>query len=575
MRILNTNPVVVVLVTIAIAIVLGVGGFLLYFFVFSRNRYRRQLKELERKYTYLDALLIGQDSQYIHRLEIISRTNLLYVEKYNEFSHRFKEIYDGDDKFAESMIRQVKALMANNQFKNIKVVLGEARKAVSVFEDKVNQLDQSLYTVIKPEEESRHTILKLKENYRRVKQIFYANSNDLELVTNSFTKVFDKLDQSFAQFETHIEGAEYEEANALIPVITKVVNSLDRILSILPNLCILSQSIIPDKIKQLTAEYLEVEKRGIPLFNLSFKHRVDVWNITLQSIRKKLVNLETAGVMDTLDTIQNEIEEVRGQLNSELTDKDEFSKESDILYAKVIELEKVFLKICSILPQIRSFYLLSDEQEKRIEELKNNMNKLGGSKRALDNFVHSATKQPYSILKKKLDDLNYDYDVAKDGVNNFKSYLDSLKNSSEEAYTMVFVYYYRCKQIESLLREMNIENFTEQYKDKVENCYSLLNDLDITLKVRPINVASINEMVEQLKSTANSLFDEVENKYREQQLAESAVIYCNRDRNHQADVHQQLSVLEKCFFQGEFVKVYHEATDIYKRTHVEDNLNGR
>lgn len=576
MRLLSSaQTVALVLVIIAIAIVVGVGGFLLYYFVISRNRFRRQLKELERKYTYLDALLMGQDSQYIHRLEIISRTNLLYVEKYNEFSRRFKEVYDGDDKFAESMIRQVKALMANNQFKNIKVVLTDTRKSVLVFEDKVNQLDQALYNVIRPEEESRHTILKLKENYRRVKQIFYANSNDLELVTNSFTKVFDKLDQSFAQFETHIEGAEYEEANALIPIITKVVNSLDKILSILPNLCILSQSIIPDKITQLTNEYIEVEKRGIPLFNLSFKHRVDVWNITLASIRKKLVNLETHGVMDTLDGIQNEIEEVRAQLQSEISDKDEFTNDSDALYAKVIELEKVFLKICSILPTIRNFYLLDEEHEKRIEELKNNMNKLGGSKRALDNFVHSSTKQPYSILKKKLDDLNFDYETARDGVNNFKSYLDSLKSSSEEAYTMVFVYYYRCKQIESLLREMNIENFSAQYTEQVENCYNLLNDIDRTLKVRPINVGSINEMVEQLKATANTLFDEVENKYREQQLAESAIVYANRDRNHQNDVHQQLSVLEKSFFQGEFVKVYHEANNVYKRTHVEDNLNGR
>lgn len=576
MRILLSGKEIgIVFLIIGIVAVLGAGGYLLYHFVISRNRYRRQVKELERKYTYLDALLIGQDSQYIHRLEIISRTNLLYVEKYNDFSHKFKELYDGDDKFAESTIKQLKALMANNQFKNIKIMIADARKAVSVFEDKVNQLDGALYTVIKPEEESRQQILKLKENYRRVKQIFYANSNDLELVQNSFTKVFDKLDQSFAEFETHIECAEYEEADTLIPIIGKVVNSLDKILSILPNLCILCQRIIPDKINSLSAEYAEVEKKGIPLFNLSFRHKVEVWNLTLVTIRKKLVNLETAGAMDTLDSIQNEIEELRNQLNTEISDKDEFTRESDVLYSHVIELEKVFLKICSILPQIRSVYLVSEEQEKKIEELKEHMNKLGGSKRSLDNFIHSATKQPYSILKKKLDDLNSDYETAKEGVSNFRSYLDSLKSSSEEAYTMVFVYYYRCKQIEALLREMAIDSFSEQYIPQVENCYELLNSIDETLKIKPIDVGSINEMVEQLKSSANSLFDDVENKYREQQLAESAIVYANRDRNHQADVHQQLSVLEKSFFAGDFGNVYHEANNIYKRTHVEDSINGR
>ena len=103
---------------IAGVIVLGAGFFLLYHFVISRNRVKRQIRELEKKYSYLDALLIGQDSQYIHRLEIISRTNLLYVDKHEKFSRRFREIYENDDKFAESMIRQLNALINNKQYKN-------------------------------------------------------------------------------------------------------------------------------------------------------------------------------------------------------------------------------------------------------------------------------------------------------------------------------------------------------------------------------------------------------------------------------------------------------------------------
>ena len=79
--------------------------------------------------------------------------------------------------------------------------------------------------------------------------------------------------------------------------------------------------------------------------------------------------------------------------------------------------------------------------------------------------------------------------------------------------------------------------------------------------------------MEELKKLSNNFFEDVENKYREEQLAESAVVYANRDRNHQTDVHQQLCVLEKQFFSGEFVKVYHEANAIFQRMHVEENGN--
>ena len=561
---------------IAGTLVVGAGLFLLYHFVISRNRIKRQVRELEKKYSYLDALLIGQDSQYIHRLEIISRTNLLYVDKHEKFSRRFKEIYENDDKFAESMIRQLNALINNKQYKNIKSVISDAKKAMSTFEDKVNTLDNDLYVLIKPEEDSRQSILKLKENYRRVKQTFYANSSDLDLVSSSINQVFDKLDQMFIDFETHIESAEYDEAQALLPTIGKVVSALESALSQLPNLCILVNTVIPEKISELKKNYEEVEAQGLPLYNLSFSVRLGEWNNDLQIIRTRLTKLEITNIMEALDALQSEIEEVQYQLNGEQSDKKYFEENNQVIYNKVIELEKVFLKICSLLPDVYKTYVVTDEKKETVEQLKQTMNNLGTVKQSLDNYVHSSLKQPFSSLKNKLDELSEQYEKAREGIDNFKAYVDFLKSSSEEAYTLVFVYYYRLKQVESLLREIALPLFSEQYKARIEDCYDLLNEIDKAVKIQPIAVDEINEKVAALKSSANALFDEVENKFREMQLAESAVVYANRDRNHQDDVHQQLCQLEDSFYHGEFVKVYHDANAIFKRMHVEDagNANG-
>lgn len=565
----------VVFIVLGIIALLSVVGILLYVFVFSRNSYKKQIRELERKFSYFDALLMGQDSQYIRHLEIVSRTNLLYVETYNTYNKKFKEVYENDDKFAESMIKQLNSLVKSNQYKNIKSVINDGKKAIAMFEEAVNTLDSELYEIVKPEEEARQAILKLKENYRRVKQIFYSNSNDLELVGNSFNKVFEKLDSSFVEFENHIESAEYEEANELLPVITKVISALEEALSHLPNLCIMLQTVLPEKIEQLNSEYNNVERKGVPLFNLSYKHRVDSWLSCIEEQKKKLINLQYAGVMEEINRISQEIEETRNQLNSEVDDKVIFEEAADKLYKAAIELEKEFLKVCSLLPEVKRVYIMSDEQLSHIDTLKDDMNKMGTSKRTLDNFIHSGTKQPYSILRKKLDDLQADYNVAEKGLKDFKTYIDSLRTSCEEAYGLVFVYYYHCKQTEGIIRDIGIESFNEKYKEQIDTCYELLNEIDSNLKVQPIDVRFVNEKVEQLKSVANTLFDEVDNKFREQQLAESAIVYANRDRNHQADVHQQLTMLEDSFFKGEFLKVYHDANAIYRRMHVEESTSGK
>ena len=552
------------------AIVLGVLFFLLYHFVISRNRIKHQVRELQKKYSYLDALLIGQDSQYIHRLEIISRTNLLYVDKHEKFSRRFKEIYENDDKFAESMLKQLNALINNKQFKNIKTVIGDTKKAMKVFEDKVNTLDNDLYTLIKPEEDSRQSILKLKENYRRVKQTFYANSSDLDLVSSSINQVFDKLDQMFVEFETHIESAEYDDAQGLLPTISKVVTALESALSQLPNLCILVNTVIPEKIEDLKKDYEVLEAQGLPLYNLAFQTKLGEWNNDLNIIRTRLTKLQIANIMESLDALQSEIEEMRELLNNEQNDKSFFEAHNEEIYQQVVDLEKSFLKICSLLPELYRTYVVTDERKEKVEQLKQTMNSLGTVKQSLDNYVHSSLKQPFSTLKGKLDELNNQYATAKEGMEEFKQYIEFLKTSSEEAYTLVFVYYYRLKQIESLLREIAIPEFSEPYRVRIEDCYDLLNEIDKAIKVQPIAVDEINEKVANLKGNANALFDEIENKFREMQLAESAIVYANRDRNHQDDVHQQLSALEEEFYQGEFVKVYHEANAIFKRMHVED-----
>ena len=154
----------------------------------------------------------------------------------------------------------------------------------------------------------------------------------------------------------------------------------------------------------------------------------------------------------------------------------------------------------------------------------------GTTKQTLDNYIHSSFKQPFSTLKNKLDELSAQFVSAKEGVDQFKQYVDFLKSSSEEAFTLIFIYYYRLKQVESILREIGLPEFSLPYQVRIDDCYDLLNEIDKAIKVQPIAVDDINTRVSTLKVGANVLFDEIENKFREMQLAESAIVYANRDR---------------------------------------------
>lgn len=566
--------IMIIIIAAGGAVLLAVLFIVLYLTVISKKRIKKQIKEVERKYSYLDALLIGQDSQYIHRLEIISHSNLLYVDKHEMFQKRFKEIYDNDDKYAEELIRQLHSLVNNKQYRNIKNVISEARKAVNILEESVNSLNDDLYSLIRLEEDSRQTILKLKEDYRLVKQIYYTNANDLELVSASVLKVFGKLDSIFQQYEDHIEKAEYDEAKNLIPTINRVIDALHKIFDELPNLCSLVMQVVPQKIEELNNQYLLLVKQNLPLYHLSILESVNSFKKEINQIKDGIVDLKIIGLSARCQEIIKEIDVLEVALAKEVEDKKIFLESKDVIYSKVKALNDHFLSIIGILPEIRKIYVVEEAQEERIKALKDNIDKLWATKRSLDGFLNSATKQPYSVLREKLNNLSNDYESANTALKEFKAYLDSLKSSCEEAFSMVSIYYYRTKQVEHTLRLIALPDITSSYDETIQHVYQLLCDIDGVLKSKPIDVSKINVLVEELKGVANKLFDEVEEKYRDSSLAESAIVYANRDRNHQNDVNQQLSVLEQNFFQGEFEKVYEDANSIYRRAHVEDNQRG-
>ena len=555
-----------VAIIIASVIVLVGGGILLYFLVFSRMNFRKQIRHLEKDFSYYDSLLIGQDTQYIHRLEIISRTNLLYMDKYEFFYRRFRNIYDTEDKYADSILKQLAALVKAKQYKNIKSVISEARKAIESLGESVKSLDHDLYEVIKLEEDCRRSIDHLREVYRHVKQTYYSESDDLELVASTFNKMFDKIDSIFSRFDDMLEGAEYDEINQEIESLNSVLTALGHVLIELPSLCLTLKTTIPEKIAELQNKYRDTEKEGVPLYHLSFKAHTEEWKKKVNELTKKIINLQCGGMKAECDIILEEINELSKLLDEELASRDYFHEHYETIYNEVNDVEKRFLRICALLPEIKKVYLISEEDDAKIASLSNSIDSLGSSKRFLDGFVHSGTRQPFSLLKNKLDELEANYVVVNQGVTEFRDYVDSLKNTAEEAYNMISVYYHRIKLTENLLAEIGNENISKNYIEKIAAVYDVLNDIYDQIQSKPINVLEVSNKIENLKNLANAMFEEIESIARNQKIAENALVVLNPDREEQ-DVNQTVAALEISFEKGDFQTVSSQATSIYKNRH--------
>lgn len=563
----SSNITLIVIIAVSALVVLIIFGILLSKFVFQKNKIRRQIRDLDRRFQYLHALLIGQDAQYVKRLEIISRTNLLYVDIHTKYLKLFKEIRDKHDAHAQSTINNLKDLNEEKRFKQLKESIPEAKDVISSFEKRVNDLNNELLKVVKPEEDCRQSSLVYKEKLRHIKSEYAAQQNDLLLLNDSFEAVFKYIDELFEQFEEFVENAQYDDANAILPKIDQILHEVSSALPDLANLCTLVVSIIPDKFISLENAYQEMSADNYPLSHLNVKSSIRSMKNDLDRLTTRIKRFDLKDVHLELDNIVSHIDEFFVRFSEEKEAKEKFLENNEGVYSTVNLIERKFIKLCNTIPEVNKIYVINETNRDKINEIQTEINKVGALKRSLDTFIHSSTKQPYSILVQKMEELSNASQSIISEISDFNDYLLSLKNDADKAFDSINELFLCAKKSESLLKEMNIPELNEKYCPFIDRFYELLNEVNALLHSTPIDVEKVNACVNELNEIKEANFDDgsIGQDYNMMVLAKNALLYANRARLSFADINQILTQAELSFSQGDFENAYILAGDALQR----------
>ena len=562
---------ILILIIISSILVAAAATFVIILII-KRNYLKHTILDLDRRFQYLHALLIGQDAQYVKRLEIISRTNLLYVDTHTKFVKRFKEIRDHLDANAQRRVNDIKDLYYDHKIKLVKQELPKVLKTVEDYEKEVNILNNDLLKVIKPEENCRQSSLSLKEQLRRVRQDYYAKQSDLTLVNDSFVEVFKYVDSLFEDFEAYVEAAQYDEANAVLPKIDEIIKELAKILVTIPDLCTLVTTIVPEKLISLENAYQTMTEDKYPLHHLCVKQSISEIKKEVELLTKRIKHFDLEGVRTKLDDISYQIDEYFKLFEEEKAARVDFEQNNENVYNTVGTIEKSFIKLCNTIPEVSKVFVISEEQHNKINFIQSEINRVGALKRTLDTFIHSATKQPYSLLLKKMNELKSSSESIISEIEDFNQYIVSLKEDSENAYNLVYEFFAKIVEAEKRVEQINIQSVTEKYRVPFDHMYELLNSVYKCLIAQPINVEQVNREVGEIKELGNSLLDDgqVKQDHNMMVLAENAIVYANSDRFHLSDINELVKHAEEYFRAGEFENAYTTVGDALKRVHANE-----
>ncbi len=559
------EPWIIAVIAGGTAVVLAVVLFFLIKFVFIPNKMKREIRDLDRRFQYLHSLLIGQDAQCIKRLEIVSRTNLLYVDIHTRYLKKFKEVRDKHDSHAQQTINHLKDLVDEKRFKQLKEALSDARDTIASYEKEVNSLNNDLLRVIKPEEDCRQASLTLKENLRRVKQDYYAKEGDLQLVKESFDVIFEHIESLFSQFEEYVESAQYEDANEILPQVDSILKQVTAALNELPNLCALVVSIIPERISSLENAYEIMIRDQYPLNHLLNNQTFKEMRSEVAALTTKIKQFNLAGVSTELDNMLSRIEEYFRLFEDEKAARTKFEGENDEIYRVETVIERRFIKLCNNVPEVAKVYVINEEHRQNIEQIRESINRVGNLKRVLDTYIHTVPRRPFTTLVEKMDELKEASNEVIQEMDDFSNYLVSLKNDSQNAYQLITVHYFKLKEAEETIRLINNPNIEAKYAEQISRSYELINLINGLLYTAPINVDQVNEYAKELCDIGQAILDKdgaIAQDHNMMILAENAIIYANRSRADFSNVNQLLAQAEVLFNNGEFEQAYISAGNV-------------
>lgn len=558
------------IIWIVIAILAGIAIILSFYlvldkFFFAKKRAKKLLRELERKYEYLHALLTGQDAQYIQRLEIISRTNLLYCDIHSNYFRRYKDIRDSQDQNYQDIISKLSGYIEENKIKEFKIYYKKKIQILQGFEKTINTLNADLINIIKPEEDARQQSLVLKEKFRELKSKFNSNEANLSAVQSSFKRVFDEIDKRFIEFDALVETAEYDEANEILPTIDKVMSAMSDMILTLPSLINRTLDAIPTNVSILQSEYNDLVRNGYPLINIDFDAQITIINQKLDKIHNQLLNLSTSKVDEELDSIEQNLEDIRKSLELEKEAKIEFDEKYESVNNAFNDLERDFIKISNNIPKISKIYLIDEEHEANLKSLRLALEMVSKDKRRLEVYVHSLDKTPYTILVQKTNDLDSGTSKVNQQFTDFIDYIGSLKNDSETIYANINLIYLRLKDYEFKLRKLNNKNLSFVLKIDIDKSYEIMDNIFNIIKQVPINVKEINLLNQQLVEVTKHIFEFIDENIKYKDLTMNNIILMNRDRLKFSEINTLLNQAENLYFEGKYKQAFDMSQNIMNK----------
>ena len=524
--------------------------------------YRNKLKKLEIERNQVASTPVLLE---LSKVEPIIKNDRL-EEKYNKWQEKFTDIREKRLTLIDDMLIDLDIYVDKRDYKNCGYRIAKTEIEIYKVREAAEHLLEEIKDITLSEEKYRAIVIKLKTKYRELNREFNEHRELYGFMQESVELQLENIEKRFLDFEKVMESNDYNEVVHICKALDNMIDHMDILIKELPDVLLMAQSIIPNRMNEVEKTYKEMIDEGYVLDYLNIEYNIEESKKNIETIldKVKMINLE--GCMFDLRTLLEYYDSLFIDFEKERLSRKVYEETVKDFDKRLEKTNQLVSDVYAQMDDIKNMYDLSDEDVSIIDEVNkiliviNDDYKKMTLKDESKSCPYSQLNEEVEILTNRLIDMEQQFDKALKSLGNM--YDDEVR--AREQLEEIEEFLKTCK---NKMRSYKLPVIADNYFVQLSEANEALEEVRKELDKKPIVIKVLNTRVDTARDLVLKLYNTTNELIKTAQLAEMAIVYANRYRSSYEEVDRGLADAEDKFYRGE----YRESLDIsIKSTSVVD-----
>ncbi len=534
----------------------------------QRKQLREKLDELERGRNLIVATPVMTE---LDKVKVIINNSEL-ESKYKDWTKRYDIIKNQRYEEITDKLLEVDNLLEENDYKEARVAIVNLEMEIYKLRVSTDNLLDEIREVTMSEERNRAIVTKLKSRFRELERALESNKSAYGDVINNIELQFENIEKKFSDFEEVMEQNEYEEVVSLVKVLDEMIAHIGVVVEELPDLILLTDKILPNRIKEVRDTYEKLVAKDYPLEHMKVPYNLEQIENKVNDIktRIKILNLEDS--MFELKTFLDYLDNLFTDFEIEKKSKRLFDETAKAFKIKLQKVNRIVTDIYNQLDDIKNMYNLDSEDLADLEQINKELYKVNNK---FNDIIGDLKNKnfPYSKLKDRMMHLSSGFGKIEDDLNICLKSLGSMHDDEMRAREQLDEITELLKKCRAKIRHNPLPIISNNYFVELSEANDAIYEIVKELEKTPITIKTLNIRVDTARDLSLKLYSTTNEMVKTAKLCEMSIMYGNRYKPVDKDIEEGLDVAGQLFMKGNYKKSLETALaainiiepDIYKK----------